>query len=489
MKKWNLILFLFVFILINSCEKEENSSNNSFSLPIDAFIEGYIQKGPFIEGAIVRITELDDQLNQTQTIHTVSIDNNLGHYNYAATIDSRCLEFSITGNYYNETTGETSESEITLSALVETDYDINANLNVLTTISKKRILYLMQKSGLSFFEAREITEQEILSQFSIEEDNLKHFHQMDITENDASGAILLAITVILQNNRNAAQLNQFLTRLEDDLQYDGKIKTFYLEIIQEQLSTLDITGIKDNLNEWYSAAGDNLTVPNFEAYINDVLSIDLTSNLLAYYPCNENMNDASGNGYHAEGVNLSQAQDLNGIANQAFSLVNGSYIKYSLPLNIGNEPAWTYSLWLNIADLNTYIQVLLGLKYNDYGVGDDVPFYFGSNSEMLFSYFDGDSYGTNQNLLQNTWYHVAYVYSGQQAKIYLNGESLLTIYNVNFDTEGESVFNYYLSASTYTGWGEDLEAYLTGAVDEIRFYKRALNSFEMNELYNSSRKK
>lgn len=208
------------------------------------------------------------------------------------------------------------------------------------------------------------------------------------------------------------------------------------------------------------------------------LPIDIVSNLVAYYPCNSNTDDVSGNNNHAEGINLIPTEDIKGNANEAYSLTDSSYIKFPDVINIFKDEVWTYSLWINIDSLNEYVQILLGLDYSKYyGWPQDIPFYFGSISETLFSY-DGATHKGNMMLTLNSWHHVVMVYSSNRAYIYLDKVLILFIGSLNFDDQ-ESVNSYYLSGVKY----DDKSATFYGKVDEIRFYSRALHEGEINTLF------
>ncbi|MBE9487761.1 MAG: hypothetical protein IMY73_01115, partial [Bacteroidetes bacterium] len=71
MKNLLSILSLIFLILMSSCEKDPNTKIPENITEGDIY--GVIQKGPFVRGSKVTITELDKNLNMTGKTYTTQI--------------------------------------------------------------------------------------------------------------------------------------------------------------------------------------------------------------------------------------------------------------------------------------------------------------------------------------------------------------------------------------------------------------------------------
>ena len=81
MKTKYVMLILMSFGLFLSCQDDlENSEKNEESVISKAVFSGYVQKGPFINGSSVTISELDNSLDQTGKTYFSTISNNQGSF-------------------------------------------------------------------------------------------------------------------------------------------------------------------------------------------------------------------------------------------------------------------------------------------------------------------------------------------------------------------------------------------------------------------------
>ena len=68
---------------------------------------GYAQKGPFINGSAVLITELDSLFNQTGRSYSLTIADNSGKFEQKEMVlASNYVQVKVDGYYYNEVRGE-----------------------------------------------------------------------------------------------------------------------------------------------------------------------------------------------------------------------------------------------------------------------------------------------------------------------------------------------------------------------------------------------
>jgi len=231
-------------------------------------ITGFVQKGPFVSGTSILMNELNDKLIQTGKIFTSAITNDTGLFELSnLELNSRFVEFTSSGFYFNEVSGEISISPITLTSLSDIGDRNSINVNVLTHLEKKRVETLM-KEGKSFSDSKKQSRDELLSVFSMSLSNNSSFEEFDISKNTEEGGVLLAISVILQGNRSVGQLTELLSTIQNDFANNGKLddeKIVYL--LKVSTSLLDISNIRSNLEKRYKNLTITNPIPNFESQI------------------------------------------------------------------------------------------------------------------------------------------------------------------------------------------------------------------------------
>ena len=259
-------------LLIFSCAKRDHSN------PVDPNYDGiqydvdggFIEKGPFTSGSSVTIQELNDAFTPITNVHNTTVEDNTGLYTLSNPSNTRYIEVAATGSYYDETRGITT-GPLTLKALADISDSSLVNVNVLTTIIEKRILYLRTEEYMSFEEAREQAEEEVLDLFGIYNADLPPFHQMSITQNNAGGALLLAASAIIQGKQSASDVSQLLGDLNYDLEEDGDLDDANLySDIYNNARDISLLDVEDNLRSYYSSLGINVTIPDFAAYVENV---------------------------------------------------------------------------------------------------------------------------------------------------------------------------------------------------------------------------
>ena len=248
-------------------------------------IQGITQKGPFIFGANVTVTEAN-QIFSNETFQKAEscIFSNDGHYNLGDVYsNSNCVKIRVTGYYRNEITGNVSSNPITLAA--KTCSPQHANVNILTHITIPRIEQLTM-SNLPFAEAKAQAEREVFAAFGI--DTVQLYSQpyftdgrtdkpvaedLDMFGSSEYSAALFAISAMIQGDRDENEMMNLANNLAEDIKGDGiwndpnwKIK------IADWVVGLDTlwkyNDIRNNASSW------NLgPVPNFERYMRGFLPI------------------------------------------------------------------------------------------------------------------------------------------------------------------------------------------------------------------------
>jgi len=269
MKTNYFIIFILVIlsISIQSCKKDENKPQvDTPENKIHA--SGFIQKGPFISGSQITIQELDNSLTPNGTTYQTVTNDDFGSFVLNSAITSDYLEVISTGFYFNEVSGSLSQANLSLRAICHISDSSVANVNILTTLSKKRVEYLMKNENKSYINATQQAENEILSIFNIDSTNIEPFNQMDISQNGESNAILLAISVMLQSNNSVAELSELISKISLDIETDGILdNTNIIEFISNVGKELNLSSIRHNIENRYLSLGLSTTIPNFEAYI------------------------------------------------------------------------------------------------------------------------------------------------------------------------------------------------------------------------------
>jgi len=261
----NFLIIAVVAVLFTACNKN--------SIKKDIF-SGYAQKGPFVVGSSVTISELDTNLNQTgKTYHTTITDNSGSFELTGIEFVSNYVQLKVEGHYFNEVCGVVS-SPITLYALVDIQ-DINsANVNVLTHLEKSRVEYLVKQEKKSFFEAKQQAQREVLAIFGFMPSNTS-----SEALNLVNDGMLLAISSILVTTGrcNIIQFNivELMANISEDIKTDGTLDNTALgtELINSAWLLLpgnwliSLERIRNNMEARYSELGLNVSIPDFESYI------------------------------------------------------------------------------------------------------------------------------------------------------------------------------------------------------------------------------
>ena len=151
-------------------------------------ISGFIQKGPYINGSSLMISELDSKLNPTGKVFNTQITDNKGTFELKdIRFESQYVELIANGYYFNENTGKVSKSQLTLHALSDITSSSSINANILTELEKGRVSYLVSNGGE--FKASKIQAQkEILNIFETSIADLKSSEYLDISKSEIGRA-------------------------------------------------------------------------------------------------------------------------------------------------------------------------------------------------------------------------------------------------------------------------------------------------------------
>lgn len=247
-----------------SCSSEGDGPEG----PRSQQILGHIEKGPFVQGSEVTLTDLNKDLSQSGKSYTTNTTSDLGSFDFGQTLDlsSGLVELKTSGYFYNECTGSLSNSQITLKAIANTDGAANLNVNLLTHLKYARVKYLV-KSGKSFKQAKEQAESEILKSFAIT-DKIASPEKVSLTDCDKNANILLAISSIMLYDKSEAEFSEFIAKFSNDIEKDGTIDNSQLkETIKKGQENCHPSQIKKKMEEYYQSKGSNVAIGNFSQFI------------------------------------------------------------------------------------------------------------------------------------------------------------------------------------------------------------------------------
>jgi len=214
LKKLALLALVFIF----SCSSDNGNVVNENVTPVvrKEKISGVSQKGPFTEGATVKIYELDANKNKTEKFFLGETDGN-GNFEVEinGTLASPYILLEASGNYVSEVSGEQSNTPITLYAVADVSGKDNVNINVFTHLEHERVLSLAK--SIDFGAAKKEAQKKMLVALGMEESNANS-EDMSLFGSSANDAKLLAASVLLQANRQAGAVRDLLATIS------GKIK-------------------------------------------------------------------------------------------------------------------------------------------------------------------------------------------------------------------------------------------------------------------------
>jgi len=263
------ILALPLGLMLSCSAKDENSSSSGSGTSSNT-VSGYVQKGPFIQGTVITVWELDSSLVQTGRTFIGTIDDNTGTFNARGNVVSPYVELSAVGYYFNEVSGSLSTAPLTLQALSDLTDNSSVNVNLMTHLEKKRVEYLID-SGLTFVAAKTQAQTEILKIFNIENVSLGSSETLDISKSGDGNAVLLAISAILQSDKTEAELTELLSTINTDIRTDGTLDaTSTVETLTSAGIYLRKTGkwdeVKTNIISRYSSFGITVNIDDLTPF-------------------------------------------------------------------------------------------------------------------------------------------------------------------------------------------------------------------------------
>ena len=219
---------------------------------------------------------------------------------------------------------------------------------------------------------------------------------------------------------------------------------------------------------------------------------DLTDGLVSYYPFNGNANDVTGNGHDGMVYGATLTTDRFGNPNSAYSFDGiNDYIGVTNTTDFGfKNQSFSVSLWAQVRDNDHGYESFFHLSSQNnssrFPIAKGLAWWSGSR---IYTEFDSgwqcqvisDKYGAALPL--NAWMHLVSVVNCETGKLelYADGVPQLIgprpdLISFNFSSPGPP--------KLFLGMGPDYDGnYLSGLLDDIRIYNRALSESEVRQLY------
>jgi len=226
-------------------------------------IGGMSQKGPFFGNSSVALYELDDKLTQKGRSFQGMTDSRGDFEIRGVELGFPYALLKVDGFYRNEITGKESVSQITLYAIANMEDKNSVNVNIMTHLEYHRVQALVGR-GKSIREAKQQAQREILGIFGINGSGFNDSEDMSIFGNTDSDAALLAISVLLQGDRETSAfsvlLADFSQKLKENGTWDNKAKKAE---IAKWAAGANLEDIESKILDWDLASA----VPDFKKYV------------------------------------------------------------------------------------------------------------------------------------------------------------------------------------------------------------------------------
>ncbi len=218
-----------------------------------------------------------------------------------------------------------------------------------------------------------------------------------------------------------------------------------------------------------------------------------TEGLILWYPFNENSNDESGNTNDGDVQGPVLTHDRFGEDNSAFMYSHDTpnseiYVPYN---SMFNSDEISVSVWINPSDYSLSSNPGQSVILNRYQYGYSSP----SGETFQLKLYDGgivavcvvNSFQTEQYLESpgvplNEWSHIAFTYSLDSFKLYLNGQLVSeSSENIQIHTNSISGISIGVSNQANGYWFP-----FSGIIDDLAMWNKSLLDSEIQQLYESN---
>ena len=287
-----------------SCGDDDEEEGVGGGGKYNGAISGVAQKGQFLRGSSVTIYALDENLDATGLSYPTQTSDDMGSFT-VNNVDADFIDIKANGYYYNENRGETSNSTINLQAVAATGSNVNVNL--LTTLAYNRIRFLV-KSGLSFADAQNRAQIEVLTALGLGNSTTTNFTDMNIAGSGDANGLLLAASLLIQQDRSVGDVSKLISDIAADMEDDGILSSDLDKEIHRYEHHIYVGDVIRGLISFYEKNKvENFSIPTFYKFLDtdrdgkpdgqaDYIFMDISyDELSAYNPMDMNR------GYDANG--------------------------------------------------------------------------------------------------------------------------------------------------------------------------------------------
>ncbi len=258
-------------------------------------LSGAAEKGPLVLGSSVSVSAVDQTGVPTGQVFNTQTTDDLGHFELLVQHQG-IVALEASGYYFNEVTGKLSGAPITLRGWYELSRDSGqtANINVLTHLTNRRVLALLQ-GGSRLTQAVAQAEGELVQTLGIGSSAASAATSLDV----ASSAYLFALSAVTaqaalisggESGADAA-LQELLNKIAVDLADDGAVSTVFHGALAVAEDTLDVATVTDQL-----ATRLGTSVPDLNTQLDSDLDGLLNSDDNCLDVANFDQQDTNGDG-------------------------------------------------------------------------------------------------------------------------------------------------------------------------------------------------
>ena len=213
---------------------------------------------------------------------------------------------------------------------------------------------------------------------------------------------------------------------------------------------------------------------------------NIFDHLIAFYSCNENIQDTSLNRHNGSDINLIFTKDRFGYEQSACQFTGNNHIVIQSLKNVNWKNQFTLSLWFKLTNRK---QSHLGIVNtgNQLSSGWGVIFKNEINRTKLFAYIvteqNPQPFGLYSQLLHDfeKWHHFAMTYDGEYMTVYLDGIATEQI----FLNSGNIIQSEYPVVIGQLAVNMS-DTTFHGLLDDLYLFDYSLTSDQMNKLYKES---
>ncbi len=261
------VLILSIIIISIGCSKDDNELEIK---PVSiSVLDGKVEKGPFTQGSTVTIQELTKELSLTGKSFQTDIRNNEGDFKIESSMDfvSPFIQVACDGYFFNEVNGELSQSQIRLESLVNIKDKRSININILTHLTKDRVMKLMKEENASYADASLQARKELLAAFGLQSYEDLEFEDLSISDGNNGAGALIIVSAVLLAERSEAEFTEYVSVLKESFTENGTFTEEQINAIRKKSQDLSINDITDNIVNRYKSLGKKILVPDLRFFI------------------------------------------------------------------------------------------------------------------------------------------------------------------------------------------------------------------------------